>query len=54
MHGMLQLALANPASAANPASDVGESHVEQSVSREPVASLARETASGQDVSTAPP
>ena len=42
MHGMLQLTLANPASAANPASDVGESQVEQSASREPVALLARE------------
>ena len=56
MHGMLQLALANPANAANPESDtvVGESQVEQSASREPLASLARETVSGQDVSTAPP
>ena len=56
MHGMLQLALATPAGAANPASDpvVSESPGERSASREPVASLARETASGQDVSTAPP
>ena len=53
---MLQLAFASPANAANSASDtvVGETLGGRSASREPVASLAREKASGQDVSNAPP
>ena len=45
---MLQHSLVSYVSAANPASDniIGKSLGERSASREPVASLARETASG--------